>query len=52
MPPTSCPSPDELADLLVGRLSPPALQRAAEHLEHCRECLANLQSLVIGDPDA
>jgi serine/threonine protein kinase len=40
-----CPKPEQLADLLVGKLAPEAVEKVAEHLESCLQCLGVLHAL-------
>jgi serine/threonine protein kinase len=51
MPPTPCPSRDELGAFLVGSLAVDRIEGLAEHLAQCAACTAELQSLPLdGDP--
>ncbi|MBI3863275.1 MAG: SUMF1/EgtB/PvdO family nonheme iron enzyme [Planctomycetia bacterium] len=50
MPGAKCPSRDELSAFLAGRLNEPAIERVADHLEHCAPCREVVETLdVKGD---
>ncbi len=46
---TTCPSPEELFDYVVGRLSDEASDGVAEHLESCESCQAGLATFDDAD---
>src|SRR5262245_13730589 len=51
MPPTPCPSRDELGAFLAGALALDRIEGVAQHLAQCGACTADLPSLPLdGDP--
>jgi tRNA A-37 threonylcarbamoyl transferase component Bud32 len=51
MNPTDCPTPEELSNFVLGRVSRRALDRVAAHVERCKSCQEALQALdAVADP--